>query len=83
MTTRIALQLLALLAKRPAELRHAKRSEFEQTERVRAIPAGKMKMRRDHFVPLADQAIRALDELCPLTDDSEYLFPSLRSWLGP
>ncbi|MEX0328050.1 MAG: tyrosine-type recombinase/integrase [Ruegeria sp.] len=82
-TTRIALQLLALLAQRPGELRHARWSEFDETERVWAIPAGKMKMRRDHFVPLADQAIKVLDELRPLTGQSEYLFPSLRSWHRP
>ncbi|WP_299777011.1 integrase arm-type DNA-binding domain-containing protein [uncultured Roseobacter sp.] len=70
-TTRIALQLLALLAQRPGELRHAKWSEFDETEKVWAIPAGKMKMRRDHFVPLADQAIKLLDELRPLTGASE------------
>ncbi|MCX8954084.1 tyrosine-type recombinase/integrase [Ruegeria sp. NA] len=82
-TTRIALRLLALLAQRPGELRHAKWSEFDETERVWAIPAGKMKMRRDHFVPLADQAIVLLDELRTLTGESEYLFPSLRSWHRP
>ena len=82
-TTRIALQLLALLAQRPGELRHAKWSEFDETERVWAIPAGKMKMRRDHFVPLTDQAIKLLGELRPLTGECEYLFPSLRSWHRP
>ncbi len=82
-TTRIALQLLALFAQRPGELRHAKWDEFDEAERVWAIPAGKMKMRRDHFVPLADQAITLLDELRPLTGESEYLFPSLRSWHRP
>ncbi|WP_299829385.1 integrase arm-type DNA-binding domain-containing protein [uncultured Roseobacter sp.] len=82
-TTRVALQLLALLAQRPGELRHAKWSEFDETEKVWAIPAGKMKMRRDHFVPLADQAIKLLDELRALTGASEYLFPSLRSWHRP
>lgn len=82
-TTRIALRLLALLAQRPGELRHAKWSEFDETERVWAIPAGKIKMRRDHFVPLADQAIVLLDELRTLTGESEYLFPSLRSWHRP
>ena len=82
-TTRIALQLLALLAQRPGELRHAKWSEFDETERVWAIPARKMKMRRDHFVPLADQAIKLLDELRAVTGECEYLFPSLRSWHRP
>ncbi len=82
-TTRIALQLLALLAQRSGELRHAIWSEFDEEEKVWAIPAGKMKMRRDHFVPLADQTLTLISELRPLTGESEYLFPSLRSWHRP
>ena len=42
-----------------------------------------MKMRRDHFVPLTDQAIKLLDELRAVTGECEYLFPSLRSWHRP
>ncbi|CUH65742.1 Prophage CP4-57 integrase [Thalassovita gelatinovora] len=82
-TTRIGLQMLALLAQRPGEIRHAKWSEFDIEEKVWAIPAGKMKMRRDHSVPLPDQALALLDELRPITGEGEYLFPSLRSWHRP
>jgi integrase len=82
-TTGIALQLLALLAQRPGELRNAKWVEFDETEKFWAIPAGKTKMRRDHFVPLPEQALTLLDNLRPLTGESEYLFPSLRSWHRP
>lgn len=82
-TTRIGLQLLAMLAQRPGEIRHAKWAEIDFANRVWAIPAEKMKMRRDHLVPLPDQAIALLDELRCMNGNGEYLFPSLRTWLRP
>ena len=78
-TTRIGLQLLAILAQRPGEIRHAKWEEFDFLEKVWAIPAAKMKMRRDHLVPLPEQALTLLDELRRMNGNGEYLFPSLRT----
>ncbi|MEM6972721.1 MAG: hypothetical protein AAF577_07935 [Pseudomonadota bacterium] len=49
--TRIALQLLALLAPRPGELRQARWEEFDLEERVWRIPAERMKMRRPIVFP--------------------------------
>ncbi|MBU2868668.1 tyrosine-type recombinase/integrase [Pacificibacter marinus] len=82
-TTRIGLQLLALTAQRPGEIRHAKWEEFDFQEKIWSLPASKMKMRRDHNVPLPDQAIALLDELRMITGNGVYLFPSLRSWQRP
>lgn len=82
-TTRIGLQLLAILAQRPGEIRHAKWAEFDFTEKVWAIPAAKMKMRRDHNVPLPAQALELLDELRRMNGNGEYLFPSMRTWKRP
>lgn len=82
-TTRIGLQLLALTAQRPGEIRHAKWEEFDFQEKIWSLPAAKMKMRRDHNVPLPDQAIALLDELRMITGNGFYLFPSLRSWQRP
>lgn len=82
-TTRIGLQLLAILAQRPGEIRHAKWEEFDFKEAIWSIPAAKMKMRRDHMVPLPAQAVALLNELREITGAGEYLFPSLRSWHRP
>lgn len=82
-TTRIGLQLLALLVQRPGELRHATWDEFDTDTRIWTIPTERMKMRRPHRVPLADQAITLLEELRYLTGSGTYLFPSLRSWQRP
>ena len=82
-TTRIALRLLALLAQRPGELRHATWAEFDIDAAIWSIPAERMKMRRPHKVPLPAQAVALLDELRPLTGSGQYLFPSLRTYLRP
>lgn len=82
-TTRIALHLLAILAQRPGEIRHARWDEFDFVEAVWSIPAEKMKMRKPHNVPLPDQALALLEQLRNLTGNGELLFPSLRSWHRP
>jgi integrase len=81
--TRIGLKFLALTAQRPGEVRHAKWEEFDFQEKVWALPADKMKMRRDHYVPLSEQAIALLHDLRMITGNGAYLFPSLRSWQRP
>ena len=43
------------------------------------VQPGPMKMREEHLVPLAPQAVEILRELEPLTGRGRYLFPSLRS----
>ncbi|MBQ8692341.1 MAG: hypothetical protein IJ520_04260 [Synergistaceae bacterium] len=42
------------------------------------IPADKMKMKREHIVPLARQAIEILKELQEVTGHQKYIFPSMR-----
>ena len=81
--TRIALQLLALLAQRPGELRAAKWSELDLVAAVWSIPAERMKMRRPHRVPLPKQALIWLGELRQFSGNSELLFPSLVSHAKP
>jgi len=82
-TTRIALHLLAMLAQRPGEIRQAKWQEIDFESKIWSIPATKMKMRRDHNVPLPTQAVELLLELREISGEAEYLFPSLRSWHRP
>jgi integrase len=55
--TRVALILAALTFVRPGELRAAEWSEFDLDGKIWAIPAGRMKMKRAHRVPLARQTI--------------------------
>jgi len=78
-TTRAALKLSALLFVRPGELRHAEWAEFDLDAAEWNIPAGKMKMRQPHLVPLCEQAVAILRELQPLTGRGQYVFPGGRS----
>jgi len=77
--TRAALQLMALLFPRPGELRQAEWSEFDLEEEVWAVPAGRMKARRPHYVPLAQQSISLLRELREITGNDRLVFPSVSS----
>lgn len=82
--TRSALALSALLFLRPAELRQLEWAWVDLDAAVVIIHAALMKRRRDekengppHLVPPAEQAMRLLRELQPLTGHGRYLFPSL------
>ena len=81
--TRCALKFAPLTFVRPGELRHAEWVEINIDEQVWKIPAEKMKMRSVHIVPLSGQAIAVLEEICPLTGDGKYVFPSLRTGSRP
>lgn len=74
-----ALELLALTFVRPGELRAAEWAEFDLDNAVWEIPAGRMKMRRPHRVPLAPRALAILNELWKLTGHGRLLLPSVRS----
>lgn len=78
-TTKAALQLAALTFVRPGEIRQAEWSEFDLSASEWCIPAGKMKMRRPHRVPLARQAVAILREVSKFTSNSRFVFPSIRS----
>jgi integrase len=77
--TRAALELLALTFVRPGELRAAQWVEFDIDALVWEIPAGRMKMRKAHRVPLAARAAVLLEGLRKLTGQGRFLFPSVRS----
>ncbi len=76
-TTRCALKLLAYLFPRPGELRQAMWSEFDLDRAVWAIPASRMKMRREHRIPLPRQALAVLQELRPYAGSSGLVFQGL------
>ena len=77
--TRAALEVLALTFVRPGELRAAEWAEFDLDAAVWEIPAGRMKMRKPHRIPLAPRAVSILKELWTLTGQCKFLFPSVRS----
>ena len=78
-----ALKFAPLVFVRPGELRHAEWSEIDFENAEWNIPAGKMKMKEPHLVPLSQQAIEILKEIKNLTGASRYVFPSGRSFDRP
>jgi integrase len=74
-----ALKLAPLLFVRPGELRAAEWLEIDLKVAQWRIPGIKMKMKVDHIVPLATQAIEILRELHHSTGHGKYVFPSLRT----
>jgi integrase len=76
-STAAALKLAPLVFVRPGELRAAEWSEFDFANAMWRIPAHRMKMREEHLVPLARQAIEILKELHPLTGDGRFVFPAI------
>lgn len=81
--TKCALLLAPLLFVRGGELRHAEWSEINLDLAEWNIPAGKMKMRQAHLVPLSKQAINILQELYSLTGQGKYVFPCARTSSRP
>jgi integrase len=74
--TQLAITLLLLTAARPGEVQAARWSEFDLKRAEWRLPAGRMKARREHHVPLSRQAVEALEDLRKFTGAEEYLFPS-------
>lgn len=72
----LACKLLAYTWVRTNELRMMLWSEVDGDTWI--IPAGKMKRRKDHVVPLSTQAQALLRELRARSSGSEYVFPSDR-----
>jgi integrase len=82
-TTRLALQLSALLFVRPGELRLARWKEIDFEKAVWTVPAETMKMKRPHRVPLSRQAIVIFREVHGMTGTGAYAFPAVNSFRRP
>ncbi len=74
--TRLALKLLILTFTRKKELAHAKWEEVNFEDKVWIIPAERMKMKKEHLVPLSKQSLEILKELHKLNENWDYVFPS-------
>ena len=75
MQAAIKIQFLCFL--RASETMGAAWAEIDFIKMEWNIPASRMKMRRQHVVPLAQQSIAILKDLQKLTGGTPFLFPSL------
>lgn len=76
-----ALTMAPLVFVRPGELRTMRWADVSFDAAEWRYTTSKTKT--SHIVPLASQAVTILRELQPLTDSSEYAFPSVRSMRRP
>jgi integrase len=75
--TRHALMLNAYVWQRPSEVREAVWAEFDLDAATWRIPAARMKVGREHWVPLPRQAVQLLRLHQELVGKTGYLFPGL------
>lgn len=79
--TRQVIKWQLLTMTRPSEAAGAKWSEIQWLDDGQAnwlIPAERMKKRRQHTVPLCEQALRVLEDMKSVSDQYEHIFISLR-----
>ncbi|XPE60352.1 tyrosine-type recombinase/integrase [Shigella flexneri] len=78
LSTRCLFMWQLLTITRPAEAAEALWEEVDIEAQEWMIPAARMKMNRDHTVPLSDEAIAILEMMKPLSGNREFIFPSRR-----
>jgi integrase len=81
--TSVALRLAPYVMLRPIEICEAEWAEIDINAAEWRIPAARMKMTRDHIVPLPTQAIKLLLEVRPFSGANRYVFPSPRKHNAP
>jgi integrase len=77
-TSRLALEFLVLNANRSGEVRGAVWTEFDLDARTWNIPAKRMKMKREHIIPLSPRAIEILRCVRSVAPDSALVFPGTK-----
>lgn len=79
LTTRLLIEFQLHTMTRPAEAAKAKWEEIDFEKQLWTIPAERMKMNRQHIVPLTPQTIMLLKRIKPVSAHLEYIFPAARN----
>jgi len=74
-STRLAFEFLILNASRTSEVLLAQWSEIDLDAKTWTIPAGRMKAKVEHKVPLNPRALEILASAKTITDGGPYVFP--------
>ncbi|PSV44884.1 integrase domain-containing protein [Photobacterium indicum] len=82
-TTRCLLEWQLHTMTRPAEASGARWDEIDLDAKVWTIPPERMKKRREHRIPLTEQALDLLEVIQPISGHREYVFPSDRDPMKP
>lgn len=73
--TQCAFKLMWLTLARPSEVVEAEWAEFDLEKAIWRIPAERMKMRKEHVIPLPTQAIEVLRRMTVISGDRKHVFP--------
>ena len=73
---KLAFEFLVVTAARSGEVRLATWDEVDTAGRVWTVPAERMKMNREHRVPLSSRAVEVLDAARSLADGNPLVFPN-------
>ncbi|MDU1219608.1 MAG: integrase domain-containing protein, partial [Citrobacter freundii] len=76
LSTRCLFMWQLLTITRPAEAAEARWDEIDFDANEWKIPAARMKMNRDHTVPLSNEALSILEMMKSLSGGREFIFPS-------
>lgn len=77
--TQLAAEFLMLTMVRTNEMINAQWKEIDFEKKEWLIPAHRMKMKKEHIVPLSKQVLHLLEKLKNLNPPSDWIFPSRRT----
>jgi integrase len=72
-----ALEFAILTAARTSEVLGARWQEIDTTERMWIVPGDRMKVGKEHRVPLSDAALAVLEEMRALALNGDFIFPNI------
>ena len=78
-TAAYALEFLILTAARSGEVLGAKWDEVDLNNATWTVPAGRMKARREHRVPLATPVLAVLNHMASLRRSDDFIFPGAKA----
>ncbi|WP_310737658.1 tyrosine-type recombinase/integrase [Mitsuaria sp. WAJ17] len=73
--TQCAFNLMWLTLARPSEVIEAEWAEFDLDAAIWRIPAERMKKRKEHLIPLPQQAVALLRSMHPISGSRKHVFP--------
>ena len=76
MVTRCLIEWQLHTMVRPGEAAEAEWSEIDLERKLWVIPASRMKMDREHHVPLSEQALAILELVRPISGHRKFVFPA-------
>ncbi|WP_199062108.1 integrase domain-containing protein [Serratia sp. ASV30] len=77
--TRLLIEWQLLTMTRPHEASGAEWSEIDTEAKLWVIPANRMKMKREHVIPLCQQALDVIQAMKAISGDRVHVFPSFKN----